>query len=166
MFLTTSIGERRKQSHCLTVYLANWLKHGAAGSPARWKQHVNQTILRNRGIMIFQNLKTHCFTFIISTPCVVVHLFQITIFKKKIVLFPMIVGGDNFMAPPVPPGISAYAHTSHTHTQGWLQSPHIKHTPSLSLWLKSISKARCTTLVRFVCKHGRGSGKESVWDPE
>ena len=92
------MGERRKQSHCLTVYLANWLKHGAAGSPARWKQHVNQTILRNRGIMIFQNLKTHCFTFIISTPCVVVHLFQITILKKKIVLFPMIVGGDNF--PP------------------------------------------------------------------
>ena len=56
--------------------------------------------------MIFQNLKTHCFTFIISTPCVVVHLFQITIFKKKIVLFPMIVGGDNFMVggDTSPPG--------------------------------------------------------------
>ena len=27
------------------MYLANCLKHGAAGSPARWKQHVNQTTL-------------------------------------------------------------------------------------------------------------------------
>src|SRR4029434_6167684 len=33
------------------------IKHGAAGSPARWKQHVNQTTLRNRWNMIFQHLK-------------------------------------------------------------------------------------------------------------
>src|SRR4029434_1341269 len=61
MCLTASVGERRKQSHCLTVYLANGLKHGAAGSPARWKQHVKQTTLRNRGIMIFQHLKNTLF---------------------------------------------------------------------------------------------------------
>src|SRR4029434_7308771 len=80
MFLTASVGERRKQSHCLTVYFANRLKHGAAGSPARWKQHVKQTTLRNRGNMIFQHLKTIFFTSIISTACVVGFLFKFFFF--------------------------------------------------------------------------------------
>src|SRR4029434_638767 len=86
------------------------MKHGAAGSPARWKQHVNQTNLRNRGNMIFQHLKNTFFTSIISTACVVVFLFK----KKKsknqffFLVFNDCWGGQLYgrgaHVPPSPPG--------------------------------------------------------------
>src|SRR4029434_3781242 len=76
-------GERRRQSHNQTMYWADSLQHRAACSPARWKQHVNQTTLRNRRNMIFQHLKNTFFTSIISTACVVVFLFKKKHSKKS-----------------------------------------------------------------------------------
>src|SRR4029434_2809679 len=43
-------------------FLVRLVYYQSAGSPARWKQHVNQTTLRNRGIFfIFQHLKNTLF---------------------------------------------------------------------------------------------------------
>src|SRR4029434_2759376 len=60
-----------------------------------------------------------------------------------------------------------HTYITHTHTElTSLTSHHTHDNKFVSLTEKHVSKARCTTPARFVCKHGRGSGKESVWDPE
>ena len=65
--------------------------------------------------MIFQHLKNIFFTFIISNACVVVLLFNITIFKK----INKIVSNDTSPRPPRDPHMHTFIHShmyTHSHT--------------------------------------------------